>query len=440
MKQTFKILAMMIIILLILTAYNVVNAASISFSVPSSGEKGKSVSISSTVTAAQWNLTIKVNGSTVASSSEVYNIDGNLTKTFSGTYTPTSTGSLTVTLTGDYTDIDGTNTIVNQTKTVTISEPSPTPTPTPEPTKAPVSTPTPTPAKTQAPSSNKSTNNYLESLSVEGGELSPEFNKNTTEYTVNVTKDTTSVKISASKEDGSATVSGTGTIELEEDETISNIKVTSESGSTRTYTIKIVREAKEVLPLGIKTISVTGVTFENGYKKITLTPTFNESTKDYECDLESDIEKLIIELELNDEDMESEIIGADKLKDGENIITILLKRKDSEETLIYQITATRKVIGLEDEQPILSNSQIFLEKYRYVIVVLAVIAAIAGIIFAIVEFKYRKKHNNEDEYEDTNENEEILNEEELKEESRYETAEEEEAKTKRMSAKQGKHY
>lgn len=82
-----------------------------------------------------------------------------------------------------------------------------------------------------------STNNNLKSLSIDGQTLSPAFNKNTTSYTVNLNPEITSIKINASVEDSKAKVSGAGTINVEEGENKINIVVTSEKGTTKTYTI-----------------------------------------------------------------------------------------------------------------------------------------------------------------------------------------------------------
>lgn len=85
--------------------------------------------------------------------------------------------------------------------------------------------------------SSYSKNNNLKSLSIDGLKLSPEFNKNTTEYKVEASSNTEKVKINASKEDSKASVSGTGTHDVTEGENKIKVTVTAENGSTKTYTI-----------------------------------------------------------------------------------------------------------------------------------------------------------------------------------------------------------
>ena len=86
----------------------------------------------------------------------------------------------------------------------------------------------------------KSTNNNLKSLSVAGYDLSPSFNKNTLEYTVNVESNVEKVTINAAKEDGYASISGTGEKDVVEGDNKFEVKVTSETGSSKVYTINVI--------------------------------------------------------------------------------------------------------------------------------------------------------------------------------------------------------
>ena len=87
------------------------------------------------------------------------------------------------------------------------------------------------------PETNKSSNNYLSSLAVDGVNLTPEFNKDTTSYNVSLPDGTTSMKISATAEDGSASISGIGELEVHPGNNTLNVDVTAEDGSVKTYSI-----------------------------------------------------------------------------------------------------------------------------------------------------------------------------------------------------------
>lgn len=98
--------------------------------------------------------------------------------------------------------------------------------------------------------SNYSSDNNLASLEVAGLTLSPEFNKNTTSYTVEAESDVTSVTVNAKANDSKAKVSGTGEIEVHEGANTINVVVEAENGSTKTYTIVV--NVKEKDPINVK--------------------------------------------------------------------------------------------------------------------------------------------------------------------------------------------
>lgn len=97
---------------------------------------------------------------------------------------------------------------------------------------------------------NYSSDNNLASLEVEGYSLSPEFNKNTTNYKVEVDSNTTSVNVKATANDSKARVSGIGDIEVGEGANTINVVVEAENGSTKTYTIVV--NVKEKDPINVK--------------------------------------------------------------------------------------------------------------------------------------------------------------------------------------------
>lgn len=95
------------------------------------------------------------------------------------------------------------------------------------------------------PDGNKSSNNWLRGLSVDGYSLTPTFSSDTTEYNLIVENDVTSIDISASAADTGASVSGRGTHQLAVGNNTINIVVTAEDGGVRTYTVNVVRKKAE---------------------------------------------------------------------------------------------------------------------------------------------------------------------------------------------------
>lgn len=91
-------------------------------------------------------------------------------------------------------------------------------------------------------------NNYLSSLSVNGGYLFEEPTTET-EFSLNLDSSTTAIQIDASKVSSYATVEGTGTISLVGLEQVVSIVVTAGNGDVRTYNIKITRSDQQAIAI-----------------------------------------------------------------------------------------------------------------------------------------------------------------------------------------------
>lgn len=96
----------------------------------------------------------------------------------------------------------------------------------------------------------KSNNNYLSGLSVEGHSITPEFSKDTSEYSLEVPAETEKIQINASKEDSYASVDGAGEKEVSEGDNRFEIKVTSETGRERVYVLNV--NVKDNNPISVE--------------------------------------------------------------------------------------------------------------------------------------------------------------------------------------------
>ena len=95
---------------------------------------------------------------------------------------------------------------------------------------------------TIAAGASTSTNANLSSLSVSEGALEPEFNPDTTEYTMNVGADINSINISAVAAEANSSVEISGNENLVEGENKVNINVKAADGSTsKSYTITVMK-------------------------------------------------------------------------------------------------------------------------------------------------------------------------------------------------------
>lgn len=190
----------------------------------SSIENGSSVTASVTVkNTAAWNVTITSSGATSGCTQKFVGDSGtgnNTTKTFSVTCKSTSTGIINFVMSGDITSSDGTNTKISGSKSVTVVTPR-----------------------------EKSTNNKLKSLSVEGYDISPSFDKDVNEYSVNVPSTIDKINIVAKKADSYASIEGTGEKTIEEGVNTFEIVVTSETGVSNTY--KLIVNVEDQDPIDV---------------------------------------------------------------------------------------------------------------------------------------------------------------------------------------------
>lgn len=137
-----------------------------------------------------------------------------------------------------------------------------------------------------------SINNYLSSLKVENHTLTPEFNKDTLEYSLNLPSDTESINIIADKEDKKANIIGAGEVKVSEGINTLEIIVTAENGNKKTYVIKATVEEKNPIKVSLNKQTYTVVrnkdllTKPENYEEKTITidgketPAFyNEITK-----------------------------------------------------------------------------------------------------------------------------------------------------------------
>ena len=125
--KMIKILLMIMLILNIAFKYQpyVYAASQPTISCNATAEVGKPVTVSVQGIGVQWNLALKIDGTQIATSSELENYEKDINVSFSGTYTPTKAGTLNVTLEGSLTAFDG-STITNFSgcsKQIVVSEP-----------------------------------------------------------------------------------------------------------------------------------------------------------------------------------------------------------------------------------------------------------------------------------------------------------------------------
>lgn len=187
---------------------------------------------------------------------------------------------------------------------------------------------------------NRDKTNTLSSLEIENYKILPDFNKNTVNYTLTVKKDVTSVKINATLDSDKSSFNkgyGPRTVNLTYGVNTILIKVTSESKSTKTYTIKITREDDRSSNNYLKSLNVSSGDFE-----------FNKKTQNYSFTVQNEVTSIKVFAVAEDE--KSKVSGAQtyNLKEGLNKINIVVTA-ENKQTRTYTLQVTRIVKNINKE-------------------------------------------------------------------------------------------
>lgn len=111
----------------------------------------------------------------------------------------------------------------------------------------------------------KSTDNTLSSLKIDGYEISPQFNKDTLDYSVNVPEGTTSISISAVATSKYANVSGVGNKEVVEGINNLSIVVKAENGAERIYNVVVNVIDQNPINVNLNNIDYTVIKLRKNY-------------------------------------------------------------------------------------------------------------------------------------------------------------------------------
>lgn len=175
----------------------------------------------------------------------------------------------------------------------------------------------------------KSDNTNLKSLKVDVEGLSPEFDKNITEYYLIVDLTVEEVNVEAVPEDENSKTTITGNTDLQEGENTVKILVKAENGNTKTYTINITKTNDlEKVNATLKSLSVKGFNFY---------PSFKTNIYNYNLTVNEKLTQLEILAETEIEEATYEIIGNENLKEGDNLIKVIVTAKDGETKREYKI-------------------------------------------------------------------------------------------------------
>ncbi len=244
----------------------------------------------------------------------------------------------------------------------------------------------------------KSSNNYLSSLSVSQGTLTPAFSREKMEYTIEFPEDfdfstLENINVSARAEDSRAKVGGTGTINVKVGENVIEINVMAENESVRTYRLTFIKpEIIEQSDLRLSNLIVKTVDGDGKTEEVELDPKFNSETFNYELKVGGEIESLEIDSEVENDKIIVNVEGADKLQNGKNLVKItLLSPTDEEVKSVYQITVNKEDIMLINAENVELNNKKKTKIIMGIVAGIIVVLAIALVVLLIINHKKNKQ-------------------------------------------------
>lgn len=221
----------------------------------------------------------------------------------------------------------------------------------------------------------KSSNNNLSSLKADIGTFDIEFDKDVTVYTLTVPSDAKEVILSGALEDLLSSVDGLYKYELTEDKTTAIITVTAEDGSTKVYTVYIIKEKPVV------TTPVVYYYSSNNYLKLLEVSgyelEFDKNKEEYTLSVKNDVTSLDITAVAEDSRARVEITGNEKFKVGKNTIVISVKAENGD-VREYKLVVTKE----DDKSTTLSEAESSNTAEKVVIIILIVLVVL-GLLYLI---------------------------------------------------------
>lgn len=212
-----------------------------------------------------------------------------------------------------------------------------------------------TSSNTTSGTSTKSSDATLSDLGIKPNDFKG-FKSVTTSYKTTVPEDVEEVEVYAKTTSSKATLTGTGKKKLEKGTNTAEVIVTAENGTKKTYTIEITREGKsEETAATTQTEETTTDANENigdglsslKIEDLKIEPDFKTNVYEYRVKYIGEKDKLDIEAKTTNSNYTVEITGNSELKEGENIITILVSDANSNNIATYQVIVNKSLVDEE---------------------------------------------------------------------------------------------
>ncbi len=181
-----------------------------------------------------------------------------------------------------------------------------------------------------------SADNYLASLKISDGALSPAFSHTTQNYTATVSHHVASIDVMASARDPYAQVTVHNPALAPNSVTNVTVTVRAEDGTERIYTIAVKREEDPNRPLSAD-CSLANITVDG----FLLSPVFSANIKEYVLWLPYEISKVDIKGVARDPRAKVTVSGNTELKPGKDNVIIITCTAEDGSQMLYTVIAKR---------------------------------------------------------------------------------------------------
>ena len=200
--------------------------------------------------------------------------------------------------------------------------------------------------------------NTLKDLTI-GGTTITGFDKDKTNYSIDVGDDVTSINVAGIPTSSTSTVSISGGTNLQPGKNTVTVTVTAQDGSTRVYTINVTKPSNNTTQptnngttattkKGDKSTTTKKPSSDTGVKDVvigsphTISPKFSNDVDVYNVTVPYDVESLDLTMYLNDSKATYTVTGNENFQVGKiNVVTVKVKAEDgTTRTIIFNVTRT----------------------------------------------------------------------------------------------------
>lgn len=218
-------------------------------------------------------------------------------------------------------------------------------------------------------------------------------------YEVTVPEEVEEVEVYADAQHSKAKIKGLGNQKLEKGKNELKVVVTSEDGTmAETYIINVTREETTENSENVEDVENTEIKDSINAKGLAnleivnaeLSPLFETDIYEYTVNYVGDNVKMNIQAKATDDSYNIDIVGNENLKEGENLINILVTDEEGKNVATYQIVFNKSLERKEDIQQ--KEEEIVLKEEQKKQIILWTAVGVVSIIVIVIIIVVRNRH------------------------------------------------